>query len=108
MFHPRRRETGSPEPKRNLLAALIANATNLVLVRMAEVCGISYDTLAWTQERYVREETLAAANAALVRCSPRTRSKPTRARAPETRGLRSCANNPVTQAPSYDPAFRRS
>jgi TnpA family transposase len=33
---------------------------------MAKVCGISYDVLAWTQEWYVREETLRAANTALV------------------------------------------
>jgi TnpA family transposase len=34
--------------------------------RMADACGISYDILAWTQEWYIREETLAAANAAIV------------------------------------------
>lgn len=33
---------------------------------MAEACGISYDILAWTQEWYIREETLSAANAAVV------------------------------------------
>jgi hypothetical protein len=60
------KQTRSPELKRNLLAVLIANATNLGLVRMAEACGISYDILAWTQEWYVREETLSAANAAVV------------------------------------------
>jgi TnpA family transposase len=56
----------SSELKRNLLAVLIASATNLGLVRMAEVCGIAYDVLAWTQEWYVREETLRAANTVLV------------------------------------------
>ena len=45
---------------------LIAEATNLGLTRMAEACGISYDMLAWTQEWYVREETLRAANLAIV------------------------------------------
>jgi TnpA family transposase len=60
------KQSRSPELKRNLLAVLIANATNLGLVRMAEACGISYDILAWTQEWYIREETLAAANAAIV------------------------------------------
>lgn len=63
---PHGKQSRSPELKRNLLAVLIANATNLGLVRMAEACGISYDILAWTQEWYIREETLAAANAALV------------------------------------------
>src|SRR6266487_781887 len=44
----------------------ITLATNMGLVRMAEVCGISYDVLAWTQEWYVREETLRTANTVLV------------------------------------------
>jgi TnpA family transposase len=64
--HASGKQARSPELKRNLLAVLIANATNLGLVRMAEACGISYDILAWTQERYIREETLTAANAAVV------------------------------------------
>jgi Tn3 transposase DDE domain len=64
--HRRLRNRGSPELKRNLLAVLIANATNLGLVRMAEACGISYDVLSWTAEWYVREETLRAANLAIV------------------------------------------
>lgn len=33
---------------------------------MADACGISYDVLAWTAEWYVREETLRAANLALI------------------------------------------
>ena len=56
----------SPELKRNLIAVLIAQATNLGLARTADACGIGYDTLAWTQEWYVREETLRAANLALI------------------------------------------
>jgi len=56
----------SPEPKRNLIAVLIAQATNLGLARTADACGIAEDTLAWTQEWYVREETLRAANLALI------------------------------------------
>jgi len=56
----------SSELKRNLQAVLIAGATNLGLVRMAKVCGIAYDVLAWTQEWYLREETLRAANTVLV------------------------------------------
>ncbi|KUN86743.1 hypothetical protein AQJ64_05400 [Streptomyces griseoruber] len=66
LTHAGSKQSRSPELKRNLLAVLIANATNLGLVRMAEACGISYDILAWTQEWYIREETLAAANAAVV------------------------------------------
>jgi hypothetical protein len=45
---------------------LIANATNLGLSRMSEACGIPYDVLRWTQEWYVREETLREANTCLV------------------------------------------
>ncbi|GAA4204236.1 hypothetical protein GCM10022252_63030 [Streptosporangium oxazolinicum] len=56
----------SMETRRNILAVLIAGATNLGLTRMSEACGVSYDTLAWTQEWYVREETLREANTVLV------------------------------------------
>ena len=54
------------ELKRNLIAVLLAYSTNLGLTRMAEACGISYDILAWTSEWYVREETLRAANLAII------------------------------------------
>jgi TnpA family transposase len=56
----------SPDLKRNILAVLIALATNLGLARMSEACGISYDVLAWTMEWYVREETLREANTRIV------------------------------------------
>jgi hypothetical protein len=36
------------------------------LTRMSEACGVSYDTLAWTQEWYVREDTLRDANTVIV------------------------------------------
>jgi len=58
----------SPELKRNLIAVLISHATNLGLTRMADACGIPYDILAWTSEWYVREETLRAANLAIIGC----------------------------------------
>jgi len=64
--HAGGKQARTPELKRNLLAVLIANATNLGLVRMAEACGISYDILAWTAEWYVRDETLRAANLGIV------------------------------------------
>ncbi|WP_431903757.1 Tn3 family transposase [Nonomuraea sp. bgisy101] len=57
---------GSPELKRNILAVLISQATNLGLAKMSEASGISYDTLAWTMEWYVREETLREANTCVV------------------------------------------
>ncbi len=44
----------------------ITEATNLGLVRMAKVCGVPYEVLAWTAEWYVRPETLEAANTAVV------------------------------------------
>ncbi len=56
----------SGELKRNLIAVLLAYATNLGLTRMAESSGISYDILAWTSEWYVREETLRAANLTII------------------------------------------
>jgi TnpA family transposase len=56
----------SAETKRNILAVLIAMATNLGLGRMSEACGVSYDVLAWTMEWYVREETLREANTVIV------------------------------------------
>jgi Tn3 transposase DDE domain len=42
--------------RRNILAVLIALATNLGLARMSEACGISYDVLAWTMEWYARPD----------------------------------------------------
>jgi len=61
-----RKSTQSVELKRNILAVLIAGATNLGLTRMSEACGVSYDTLAWTHEWYVREDTLRDANTVIV------------------------------------------
>jgi TnpA family transposase len=64
--HSSGKQARSPELKRNLIAVLIAHSTNLGLTRMADACGISYDVLSWTSEWYVREETLRAANLALI------------------------------------------
>ncbi|MEQ4724612.1 Tn3 family transposase [Nonomuraea sp. B19D2] len=61
-----RKQARSVDLKRNILSVLIANATNLGLSRMSEACGIPYDVLRWTQEWYVREETLREANTCLV------------------------------------------
>lgn len=60
--HAGGKQTRSP----NLIAVPLAFSTNLGLTRMADACGISYDILAWTAEWYVREETLRAANLALI------------------------------------------
>jgi TnpA family transposase len=64
--HASGKQTRTPELKRNLIAVLISRSTNLGLTRMADACGISYDVLAWTAEWYVREETLRAANLAII------------------------------------------
>ncbi|WIX76715.1 Tn3 family transposase [Amycolatopsis carbonis] len=64
--HAGAKQTRTPELKRNLIAVVISNSTNLGLTRMADACGISYDVLAWTAEWYVREETLRAANLAII------------------------------------------
>lgn len=54
------------EHRRNLYAALLAQACNFGITRMAELCGISADTLTWTTRWYLREDTLRAANTAIV------------------------------------------
>ena len=61
-----RKQARSADLTRNILAVLIGVATNLGLTRMAEACGIPYDVLRWTQEWYVREETLREANTVIV------------------------------------------
>lgn len=61
-----RKQAKSIDLKRNILAVLIAQATNLGLARMSEACGVAYDVLAWTAEWYVREDTLREANTAIV------------------------------------------
>ena len=61
-----RKQARSADLKRNIIAVLIAHATNLGLVRMSEACGVPYDVLAWTAEWYVREDTLREANTVIV------------------------------------------
>ncbi|XLD92355.1 Tn3 family transposase [Polymorphospora sp. A560] len=48
------------ELERNLLYVIIAEATNMGLSAVAELCGVSYDVLAWTCEWYFRPKTLEA------------------------------------------------
>jgi TnpA family transposase len=56
-----------PADRRTFLAALIAEATNLGLTRMARVCAaVSRKQLIWTATWHLREETLALALARLV------------------------------------------
>ncbi|MGH3194130.1 MAG: Tn3 family transposase, partial [Streptosporangiaceae bacterium] len=58
--------TRPPDLRRNLLYVIIAESTNMGLSAMSESCGVPYDTLAWTAEWYFSEESLEAANAAIV------------------------------------------
>ena len=62
---------GSPrhsplEHQRNLYAAILAQACNFGSTRMAELTGISADTIDWTTQWYLREETLRPANTDMV------------------------------------------
>jgi TnpA family transposase len=62
---------GSPrhppiEHQRNLYAAILAQACNFGSTRMAELTGISADTIDWTTQWYLREGTLRAANTDVV------------------------------------------
>jgi len=66
LVHAGGKTARSPELLRNLYACLIAQATNLGLVGMAEASGIPYEVLAWTAEWYLSEDTLRAANALIV------------------------------------------
>jgi TnpA family transposase len=60
--------TGDPCPNENaLLAAILADATNLGLARMAEASqGVTRDQLVWTADAYLREETYKAALARII------------------------------------------
>jgi Tn3 transposase DDE domain len=65
--------TGLPaEDRRVALTAVLADATNLGLTRMAEACAIaSYHRLAWTAGWHLREETYRHALAAVVNAQER-------------------------------------
>ena len=57
----------TPEDTRKYLyAAILAQATNLGLSRMATIANLSYDRLVWFTNWYLREDTLKEANNALV------------------------------------------
>jgi hypothetical protein len=47
---------------RNLYASVLAYACNLGYAGMADASGISEDTLAWTSQWYLRQDTLREAN----------------------------------------------
>jgi hypothetical protein len=54
------------EHRRNLYAARLAHACNFGTTRIAELTGISVDTLDWYTRWYLREDTLRLANSAIV------------------------------------------
>lgn len=56
----------SRDLQRYLYAAIIAQACNLGLERMARLANLSYRQLAWCNNWYLREETLKAANTEIV------------------------------------------
>nr|WP_172687275.1 Tn3 family transposase [Ancylobacter novellus] len=60
--------SGRPHDNPNaVLAAILADASNLGLERMANASpGVSYAQLAWTHDWYMREETYGAALAAII------------------------------------------
>lgn len=66
LIHASGKQTRPPQLVRNLIACLIASATNMGLTAMSEASGIPYDVLAWTAQWYLREDTVRAANTALV------------------------------------------
>jgi TnpA family transposase len=54
------------EHRRNLYAAVLAQACNFGTTRMAELTGIPADAIDWTTQWYLREETLRPANTSIV------------------------------------------
>lgn len=66
LTHAAGSQARSPELKIHLYASILAQATNLGPVKMAELSDLSYRRLAWATNWYLREETLKSANAAIV------------------------------------------
>ena len=58
--------TRSPDHTAHLLAVLVANGCNLGLATMARSAGFSVDQLTWTQNWYLRDDTVTAANTRIV------------------------------------------
>ncbi|MBV8617107.1 MAG: Tn3 family transposase, partial [Acetobacteraceae bacterium] len=65
--------SGAPvEDRRVVLTAVLADATNLGLTRMADACAVaSYRQLAWTAGWHVREDTYRQALATIVNAQQR-------------------------------------
>lgn len=66
------RTGGNCPNERALLAAILADATNLGLSRMAAaIQRVTRDQLVWTQEAYIREDTYRAALATIINAQHR-------------------------------------
>jgi len=66
------------DDRRVALTAVLADATNLGLTRMADACAVaSYRQLAWTAGWHLREETYRHALAAVVNAQQRHPLRPT-------------------------------
>jgi len=59
-------EPRTPDLRVHLYASILAQATNIGPVRMAELSDLSYRKLAWASRWYLREDTLKDAVAAIV------------------------------------------
>ena len=59
-------EPRAPDLRIHLYASILAQATNIGPVRMAELSDLSYRKLAWASTWYLREDTLKDAVAAIV------------------------------------------
>ena len=86
--------TGLPaDDPRVVLTAVLADATNLGLTRMADACAVaSYRQLAWTAGWHLREETYRRALAVLVNAQHASRSPPFSA--PPTSPVRTASTSP--------------
>jgi len=56
----------SPDHKARLLAAIVANGCNFGLATMARIAGFTPDELTWTQDWYLRTETVRASNDRII------------------------------------------
>lgn len=66
LTHAAGSEPRTPDLLRHLYAAILAQACNIGLTKLAEIADLSYRQLAWVTTWYLREETLRAAVAAIV------------------------------------------
>ena len=66
LTHAAGSEPRTADLRRHLHAAVLAQATNIGPVRMADLADLSYEKLAWAYTWYLREDTLKDAIKAVV------------------------------------------